>query len=86
MNLKGNYHVCKSSAGSGKTFTLAKFYLSLILKNPSQDYFRHILAITFTVKAAAEMKNRIIHYLSGFASKGRLSPDHLLMLDLISKE
>ena len=86
MNLKGNYHVYRSSAGSGKTFTLAKFYLSLILKNDSPNYFKHILAITFTVKAAAEMKHRIIHYLSGFASSQKLSKDHELMLSLISKE
>ena len=56
-----NFTVYKSSAGSGKTFTLVKEYLALALtdtQNPPQAY-RHILAITFTKKAAAEMKERI---------------------------
>ena len=86
MDSKGNYHVYRSSAGSGKTFTLAKFYLSLILKNKPQDYFKHILAITFTVKAAAEMKTRIIDYLSGFANSQILTKDHELMISLISND
>lgn len=57
-----NFTIYKSSAGSGKTFTLVKEYLALALNddsNPPQSY-RHILAITFTNKAAAEMKERII--------------------------
>jgi ATP-dependent exoDNAse (exonuclease V) beta subunit len=53
--------VYKSSAGSGKTTTLALEYLKLTLgKN---DHFRHILALTFTNKAAEEMKDRILEYL-----------------------
>lgn len=57
-----NFIVYKSSAGSGKTFTLVKEYLLLALQdnsNPPQSY-KHILAITFTNKAAGEMKERII--------------------------
>jgi len=53
--------IYKSSAGSGKTFILVKEYLRLVLKNP-EDY-QHILAITFTNKAAAEMKSRIVEAL-----------------------
>ncbi len=56
-----NFTVYKSSAGSGKTFTLVKEYLALALtdtQNPPQAY-KHILAVTFTNKAAAEMKERI---------------------------
>ena len=56
-----NFTVYKSSAGSGKTFTLVKEYLALALSDaqyPPQAY-KHILAITFTNKAAAEMKERI---------------------------
>jgi len=58
----GNFTVYKSSAGSGKTFTLVKEYLKLALsddRNPPVKY-RTILAITFTNKAAAEMKERIV--------------------------
>lgn len=57
-----NFTVYKSSAGSGKTFTLVKEYLALALNdaaNPPQAY-KHILAVTFTNKAAAEMKDRIV--------------------------
>lgn len=64
MDLSQPFLVYKSSAGSGKTFNLAKVYLSLILGTTDPTYFRQILAITFTVKAAAEMKDRIITYLS----------------------
>ncbi len=56
-----------SSAGSGKTFTLAKEYLKIVLKNPSD--FRNILAVTFTNKSTEEMKTRIIEYLRHFAGK-----------------
>jgi ATP-dependent exoDNAse (exonuclease V) beta subunit len=53
--------VYKSSAGSGKTFTLVREYLSIVLQNP--DAFRQVLAITFTNKAANEMKDRVVRNL-----------------------
>lgn len=53
-----SFIVYKSSAGSGKTYTLVKEYLKIVLSDPSK--IRHILAITFTNAAAAEMKERII--------------------------
>lgn len=57
-----NFVVYKSSAGSGKTFTLVKEYLKLALNNKQQlsTAYKGILAITFTNKAASEMKSRII--------------------------
>ncbi len=57
-----NFTIYKSSAGSGKTFTLVKEYLALALNDPSEmpQAYRHILAVTFTNKAASEMKERII--------------------------
>jgi len=54
----GLFLVYSSSAGSGKTFTLVKHYLKLTIKNP--DNYRNVLAITFTKKASAEMKERVI--------------------------
>jgi len=60
-----SFTVYKSSAGSGKTFTLVKDYLRLILPEP--DHFRHILAITFTNKAANEMKERVLRSLKELA-------------------
>ncbi|MDZ4716271.1 MAG: UvrD-helicase domain-containing protein [Cytophagales bacterium] len=56
----------RSSAGSGKTRTLAKEYLKWALQHRAQ-YFRHILAVTFTNKATQEMKDRILAYLGAFA-------------------
>ena len=48
----------RASAGSGKTYTLVKEYIKIVLNKPEK--FNNILAITFTNKAAAEMKERII--------------------------
>ena len=56
-----NFLIYKSSAGSGKTYTLVKEYLKIVLKNPED--FRHTLAVTFTNKAAGEMKSRIMEKL-----------------------
>jgi len=53
-----NFLVVKSSAGSGKTYTLISVYLQIVLKEPSR--FRNILAITFTNKAANEIKHRVV--------------------------
>ena len=59
--------VYKSSAGSGKTHTLVKDYIKIALINP-ENKFRRILAITFTNKAAGEMKERILESLKNFSS------------------
>ena len=56
--------VYKSSAGSGKTFTLVKEYLKIALKNANASGLKSILALTFTNKAALEMRARIIKYLN----------------------
>src|SRR5690606_4870275 len=56
-----------ASAGSGKTFTLVKEYLKIILKNHSDEAYKRILAITFTNKAVKEMKNRVLNTLHDFS-------------------
>ncbi|MCS6934248.1 MAG: UvrD-helicase domain-containing protein [Chitinophagales bacterium] len=58
-------HIYKSGAGSGKTYTLVREYLRLALRH--EEAFRHILAITFTNKAAGEMKTRVLDALEGIA-------------------
>src|SRR5688572_2396573 len=65
--LTKTFSIYRSSAGSGKTRTLAKEYLKLALKY-KVDYFKYILAVTFTNKASQEMKNRILAYLDDFAA------------------
>jgi ATP-dependent helicase/nuclease subunit A len=67
--LTKTFSIYRSSAGSGKTRTLAKEYLKLALQHRGY-YFRHILAVTFTNKSTQEMKDRILTYLDDFA-KGR---------------
>ena len=61
------FRIYDASAGSGKTFTLAREYLILLLKHGARQAFRQILAITFTNKAVAELKNRILSYLMEFS-------------------
>ncbi len=54
----------QASAGSGKTYTIVKEYLTLCLGSKASTYkYRQILAITFTNKAANEMKEKITNQL-----------------------
>ena len=63
-----NFKILSASAGTGKTYQLTKAYLLVLLKNRSPQNFRNLLALTFTNKAVAEMKQRILSSLSSFAS------------------
>ncbi|MCL1933837.1 MAG: UvrD-helicase domain-containing protein, partial [Candidatus Azobacteroides sp.] len=56
----------KASAGSGKTYTLAREYIKEVLLGGS-DTYSHILAVTFTKDATGEMKERILSDLYGLA-------------------
>lgn len=64
-NTPTSLQIYKASAGSGKTFTLAVEYISLLAINPMA--YQNILAVTFTNKATAEMKQRILSTLYGIA-------------------
>ena len=64
-----NFTVYKSSAGSGKTYTLVREYLRLCLADDNPNNFKSILAITFTNKAATEMKERVFTALKGIAEQ-----------------
>lgn len=66
--------ILKASAGSGKTFSLAKEYISLLLASGDPREYRHILAVTFTNKATDEMKQRILKELDVLASAPDSSP------------
>ena len=68
--------IIKASAGSGKTFTLARKYIMLLLQSEDRYAYRHILAVTFTNKATEEMKNRILKELHILATEPRKSDYH----------
>ena len=59
----------KASAGSGKTYSLARKYISLLLESQDRYAYRHILAVTFTNKATDEMKGRILKELHVLATE-----------------
>ena len=59
--------VLKASAGSGKTYALAREYIRLVLGSDQPDAYRHVLAVTFTNKATDEMKRRILKELHTLA-------------------
>lgn len=64
--------VVEASAGTGKTYALANRYVELLFDNCKQEEanpFRSILAITFTNKAAGEMKERIMRFMKQIALK-----------------
>lgn len=73
-------YIYRASAGSGKTFLLTRFYIELLFRKeltPSLEgrnmLFNEILAVTFTNKATAEMKDRIIRELDTLRSNPKAS-------------
>ncbi|OEK09593.1 DNA helicase UvrD [Flavivirga aquatica] len=62
------FTIYNASAGSGKTYTLVKEYLKILFQSNNSEQFKRILAITFTNKAVAEMKERIIETLKQFSN------------------
>lgn len=80
------FKIYSASAGSGKTFTLVKEYLKICLTSKSPKKFVEILAVTFTNKAAAEMKDRIISSLKSFSNPKTAEQTDLEMRALIVSE
>ncbi len=64
--------IYKASAGAGKTFLLTEAYLKTALETPAN--FARILAVTFTNKAAEEMKSRILQELNTLIRTPETSP------------
>ena len=69
MQLSPSFQVYNASAGSGKTFSLVKEYLKILLTSSNPFKFQQILAVTFTNKAAGEMKERVIESLHSFSKE-----------------
>ncbi|MBQ8050186.1 MAG: UvrD-helicase domain-containing protein [Bacteroidaceae bacterium] len=74
----------RASAGSGKTFNLAMQYIALLVTQGEHE-FRHTLAVTFTNKATAEMKDRILLFLHNFW-KGEGKPEDFEALKRLLRE
>ncbi|WP_333599612.1 UvrD-helicase domain-containing protein [Flavobacterium sp.] len=79
---KPAFSIYDASAGSGKTYTLVKEYLKIILLSKKPDAYRNILAITFTNKAVHEMKSRVVESLSEFAKEHPSDKALQLMQDI----
>ncbi len=78
--------VYSSSAGSGKTYTLALEFLKIILGNEDPLTYKKILAVTFTNDAAAEMSHRILENLKILAFEDLQDAKSLnIRVDLLSK-
>ncbi len=79
-----NFVTYNSSAGSGKTYTLVKEYLKIALETKNANQYKHILAVTFTNKAAAEMKARVIEALKALSADAPLEgTPKFLQMDLL---
>ncbi|WP_339917860.1 UvrD-helicase domain-containing protein [Yeosuana marina] len=77
-----SFTIYNASAGSGKTYTLVKEYLKILFKSEKRTPFKHILAITFTNKAVAEMKERIISTLKEFSTEAILNEPSNMFITL----
>ena len=66
--------IMEASAGSGKTYNLAKTYIRILLESDDPYKYRHILAVTFTNKATDEMKRRILKELYTLSTDPEGSP------------
>lgn len=80
--MHSNFTIYNASAGSGKTYTITKEYLTILLSEPHPFAFQFILAVTFTNKAASEMKSRILNTLIGFSGLDDTKLDTHLLMDI----
>ncbi len=86
-NKDGNFEIVRASAGSGKTYRLVLMYLECALQYDNPRAFKRILALTFTNKAAAEMKSRILEDLEDLVNGESDKQDALCKsLDISSQE
>jgi ATP-dependent exoDNAse (exonuclease V) beta subunit len=81
------YFAINASAGSGKTYSLVQKLLMICLQSPDKsDGISHILALTFTNKAANEMKARILGWLEDFTKDNFKENQELLGIQKKFKE
>ena len=79
--------ILNASAGSGKTFNLVREYLKILLGDQADPIrFSKILAMTFTNKAAIEMKTRIIEKLDEVAYRGSTEPKTISYVEKLASD
>jgi ATP-dependent exoDNAse (exonuclease V) beta subunit len=78
------FSVLHSSAGAGKTHALVKHYLAQCLNGDAPDAYRQVLALTFTNKAAGEMRERVLSYLEKLAEGSQAGAIPSLRTDLVT--
>ena len=66
--------IIRASAGSGKTYQLVYQYIRLLFSSKEKDVFAKIVAMTFTNKAALEMKTRVVQALEILAYPENFKP------------
>ena len=76
-----SFKIINSSAGSGKTFYLAIEFIVQLLNSKKDDHYKSMLALTFTNKSSAEMKDRILSYLNILVNE-----DENVILDIVSNK
>ncbi len=74
------FNIYNASAGTGKTFSLVRDYLILLLNSKNFELYKNILAITFTNKAVNEMKGRIVKYLINYSNS--IDPDEVMVREI----
>ncbi|HAU39235.1 MAG TPA: hypothetical protein DCX07_16170, partial [Phycisphaerales bacterium] len=71
----------RSGAGCGKTYVLARRFTELLMNCPDRDDpLSHLAALTFTDKAALEMRQRVRGMLETFAAAGAKPADRRRLL------
>ncbi len=83
MSSQHAFTVYNAAAGAGKTYTLVKAYLTTLLTAEYTDGYKNILAITFTNKAVAEMKTRVLENLVALSGPSIPEKYVALLKDLI---
>ncbi|WP_228379102.1 UvrD-helicase domain-containing protein [Chryseobacterium piperi] len=87
LKMQNSYTVINASAGSGKTYALVQRLLMICLRYPNQQQaIRNILALTFTNKAANEMKERILSWLGNFSASNFADNNDLKNIQKVFKE
>ena len=79
-------NIYRASAGSGKTYRLTQDYIHLLFDPQKERAHRRILAVTFTNKAAKEMRERIQAALTGAEQPPLITTFHALGARILRQE